>query len=241
VFVPNSHQLKEQKFMSNLPKQSAALPSGRPTAHPRRLSRRHLLGTGLFAASTAGVLVFPTLVQHSDAQMSKGNKGDIDILNNALFYEHQAIWAYGAAAGKLTSTNVGKAVLAIALRNQSDHKNHRDLLASAVSSLGGKPVGPEASYDVSAYIKRGEGNLDSDVNIAKLALALEVDAAIAYTKEIAMLKTPALITAGATIGENEATHATAIRAAFQSLGVQLMVVPAAFVAENSRDNWILKV
>ncbi len=219
------------------PKQSAP--------RPRRLSRRNLLSTGLMAASSAGVLVFPTLAQQANAQMGQGmgksNKSDIDVLNNALFYEHQAIWAYGAAAGKLTSTNVGKAVLAIALRNQSDHKNHRDLLSSAVTSLGGRPVRPEASYDISSYIKKGEGNLDSDVNIAKLALALEVDAAIAYTKEIAMLKTPALITAGATIGENEATHATAIRAAFQSLGVQLAIVPTAFVAENSRDAWVLKV
>lgn len=99
----------------------------------------------------------------------------------------------------------------------------------------------EKSYDVSSYLNKGEGGLDSDVNIAKLALALEVDAAIAYTQEVAQLKTPALITAGASIGSNEATHATSIRAAFKSLGVNLEVVPSAFVSADMRDRWILKV
>lgn len=118
---------------------------------------------------------------------------------------------------------------------------HRDTLASVVESLGGTPVEPEDEYDLSAYIERGEGNIDSDVNIAKLALALETDAAIAYTSEVANLKTPALITAGASIGSTEASHATAIRAAFVSLGVDINYVPAAFVSSDTRDAWILRV
>jgi hypothetical protein len=50
-----------------------------------------------------------------------------------------------------------------------------------IVSLTGTPVQAETSYDISAYIKNGEGNLDSDVKIAKLALALalETDVAIA--------------------------------------------------------------
>jgi hypothetical protein len=72
-----------------------------------------------------------------------------------------------------------------------------------VESLGGMPVEAKESYDISSYLDQGEGNLDSDVNIAKLALALEIDAAIAYTQEIAKLKTPELITAGASIGSDE--------------------------------------
>jgi rubrerythrin len=217
---------------------SSANPRPAKPSH-RALSRRRLLFAGAAAASSASVLVFPSLTTSAQAQHGKSN--DIKILNNALFYEHQAIWAYGFAAGKLTGTEVGKAVLAIALRNQADHKKHRDLLTSAISSLGGTPVKAEASYDVSSYLKKGEGNLDSDVNIAKLALALEVDAAIAYTTEIAQLKTPALITAGASIGENEASHATTIRAAFKSLGVPLEIVPASFVNADSRGAWIVRV
>ena len=107
--------------------------------------------------------------------------------------------------------------------------------------MGGTPVKAEASYDVSSYIKKGEGNVDSDVNIAKLALALETDAAIAYTKEVAKLKTPELIIAGASIGSTESAHATAIRAAFNALGVKIPVVPAPFFSAENRSLWVLKV
>ncbi len=207
-------------------------------------SRRALLVTASFAGLAGGIastLSIPLFANRADAAPQATQKNDAKILNNALFYEHQAIWAYGFAAGKLTNTDVGKAVLAIALANQADHKKHRDLLISAVQSLGGSPVKAEASYDVSAYIKQGEGNVDSDVNIAKLALALEVDAAIAYTTEIALLKTPALITAGASIGSTESAHAATIRAAFNALGVKIPVVPAAFVSAANREAWVLKV
>ena len=207
----------------------------------RSASRRALIKAGLFGAmGIATVAVVPEVMA-----MPKKNDvmNDIKVLNNALFYEHQAIWAYGFAAGKLTSSNVGKAVLAIALANQADHKAHRDLLTTVVKKLGGSPVMAKSEYlkTVTPYIEKGEGNLDSDVNIAKLALALEVDAAIAYGREVATLKSPDLITAGASIGSTEASHATVIRAAFQSLGVALNVVPAAFVSKDTRDAWILKV
>lgn len=206
-------------------------------------SRRNLLLNGAIAsAGVVGAIGLQAILPNSsDAASASDQANDIAILNNALYYEHQAIWAYNFAAGKLTNTEVGKAVLEIALRNQADHKQHRDLLARAVSSLGGKPVAAEASYDVSAYLKNGEGNLDSDVNIAKLALALETDAAIAYTQEVAKLKTPNLITAGASIGSAESAHATAIRAAFKSLGMNLNVVPSAFVSAQNRSSWILTV
>lgn len=212
-------------------------------SHKFSKSRRSLLFNGAIAgAGMAGAIGLQAILPGSSEAASASDKAnDIAILNNALYYEHQAIWAYTFAAGKLTNTEVGKAVLEIALRNQADHKQHRDTLAGAVSSLGGKPVMAEASYDVSSYLKNGEGNLDSDVNIAKLALALETDAAIAYTQEVAKLKTPALITAGASIGSTESAHATAIRAAFKSLGMNLNVVPSAFVSAQNRNSWILTV
>lgn len=79
------------------------------------------------------------------------------------------------------------------------------------------------------------------MNIAKLALALETDAAIAYTLEAAKLKTPALITAGASIGTAEAAHAAAIRATFKALGMNLEIVPTAFVSNDNRKSWVLTV
>lgn len=209
-----------------------------PARRSKSFSRRGVLVGGAIAG-VSSALGWSALTA-SPSYAAKG-KGDAAILNNALFYEHQAIWAYSFAAGKLSDTEVGRAVKALALRNQADHMAHRDALAKAVQSLGVKPVAAQSSYDVSSYIQRGEGNVDSDVNIAKLALALEIDAAIAYTTEVAQLKTPALITAGASIGSNESAHATAIRAAFVSLGVNIPYVPSAFISAENRSAWILKV
>ncbi len=168
-------------------------------------------------------------------------QNDLEILNNALYFEHQGIWAYDFAAGKLSATDVGRAVRAIALENQVDHKQHRAALSAAVRDLGGTPVQAESSYDLSSYLDKGEGGLDSDANIAKLALALETDAAIAYVTESAKLKTPALIAVGAGIGCIESIHAARIRAAFNSLGMNIPVVASAVMSAEHRDQWILKV
>ncbi|MEA5448876.1 DUF4439 domain-containing protein [Leptolyngbya sp. CCNP1308] len=206
------------------------------------LSRRRVVMGGAIAG-LAGTVGFSALTKQSAkaGMATSAAANDADILNGALFYEHQAIWAYGAAAGGLSDTDVGKAVLAIALANQADHMAHRDLLMQVVSDLGGTPVMAADSYDLSAYLERGDGGLDSDVNIAKLALALETDAAIAYAGEVARLKTPELITAGASIAAAEAAHATTIRAAFISLGVEIPFVPAPFVSADTREQWVLKV
>ena len=209
----------------------------------QRWSRRDLLKTGAVVGA-AGAIALPAIVQRVEAASSStmmNERNDAKVLNGALFYEHQAIWAYGFAAGKLTNTSVGKAVLAVALANQADHKKHRDTLMAVVKQLGGTPTEAQKQYDLSHYLQAGEGALDSDVNIAKLALALETDAAIAYGREIAKLKTPALITAGASIGATEASHATLIRSAFKALGVDLAVIPASFVSADTRGSWVLKV
>lgn len=208
--------------------------------HSQSVSRRRILIGGLIAgiSSTIG---WEALTASSSRASDVDAANDATILNTALYYEHQAIWAYGLAASKLTNSNVGNAVKALALKNQADHMVHRNALSAAVRSLGGTPVQAESSYDVSPYLERKEGNLDSDVNIAKLALALEIDASIAYTIKIAELKTPALITTGASIGSDEAAHAAAIRAAFVSLGVDIPIVPASFVSTDTRETWILKV
>src|SRR5215472_3270821 len=110
---------------------------------------------------------------------------DIQILNRALFFENRGVWAYGFAAGKLSKTEVGKTVLELGLQNRADHEKHQDMLRSAISEAGGTPVQMEESYDLSTYINKGEGNVDNDVNIAKLALALEIGAAVGYVSDAA--------------------------------------------------------
>jgi rubrerythrin len=195
-------------------------------------------------AGLAGALGFSALTKRpARAGMMSNNAAmnDAAILNGALYYEHQAIWAYSTAAGELSDSEVGKAVLNIALANQADHMTHCDTLAQVIRNLGSTPVMAESSYDLSSYLERGDGGLDSDVNIAKLALALETDAAIAYAGEVARLMTPELVTAEATIAAAEASHATTIRAAFIGLGMDIDYVPAAFVSADARDQWVLKV
>ena len=208
-----------------------------------RMSRRRVMASGAIAglATTLGFSALTRRPARAGMMSNDAAMNDAEILNGALYYEHQAIWAYGVAAKGLSDTDVGQAVLAIALANQADHMTHRDTLAQVVSDLGGTPVMAESSYDLSSYLERGDGGLDSDVNIAKLALALETDAAIAYASEVARLMTPELVTAGASIASAEASHATTIRAAFIGLGMDIASVPAAFVSADTRDQWVLKV
>ncbi|MEC4805232.1 MAG: DUF4439 domain-containing protein [Jaaginema sp. PMC 1079.18] len=215
------------------------------------LSRRRLMIGGAIAGFTGSLglaALTPRFARagdrmsgNMDMDMDMAIANDIEILNGALYYENQAIWAYQTAAGALSKTDVGQAVMQIAVANLEDHQVHRDTLAQVVEDLGGMPTMAQSEYDLSSYLEKGEGGLDSDVNIAKLALALETDAAIGYGMEIAKLKTPELITAGAAIAATEASHATTIRAAFVSLGMDIPYVPAPFVSADTREAWVLQV
>ena len=166
---------------------------------------------------------------------------DIQILNRALFFENRGVWAYGFAAGKLSTSEVGKAVLELGLQNRADHEKHQDLLRSAITEAGGTPVQMENTYDLSAYITKGQGNVDSDVNIAKLALALEIGAAVGYVSDTTKLKSPYMIELEAGIACIEAIHAARIRTAFNALGIKIPVVPSALISTSDRDNWVIKV
>jgi hypothetical protein len=166
---------------------------------------------------------------------------DIQILNRALFFENRGVWAYSFAATKLSKAEVGKTVLELGLQNRADHEKHQEMLRSAISEAGGTPVQMEKNYDLSTYIAKGQGNIDNDVNIAKLALALEVGAAVGYVSEAAKLKSPYMIELEAGIACIEAIHAARIRAAFNALGIKIPVVPTALISTSDRDNWVINV
>jgi ferritin-like protein len=168
-------------------------------------------------------------------------QNDMQILNRALFFEHMGVWAYGAASGKLSNSEVGRAVRAIAQENRADHQKHQDLLRNAITDLGGAPIRIEDSYDLSSYIHKGYGNLDSDVNIAKLALALEIGAAAGYVTDATHLKSPAMIEMGAGIACVEAIHVGRIRVAFNELGIKLPVVANPVLNATSHDEWVIRV
>lgn len=166
---------------------------------------------------------------------------DVKILNRALFFEHRGVWAYRFAAERLSRSEVGRAVLALAAENRSDHEKHQDLLKNAIGDLGGSPVQMEREYDLSSYISKGFGNIDSDVNIAKLALALEVGAAAGYVSDATQLKIPAMIELEAGIACVEAIHAARIRTAFNQLGLKVPVVPNPLMVTSTRGDWVIKV
>src|SRR5579871_3394078 len=99
----------------------------------KETTRRQLLITGVAAGITAAsaAALFGTPVGAAAEHRGKSKEEDIAILNAALDLENQGIWAYTAAAPKLSSTDVGRTVLALALRNRADHEKHRDTLKSA--------------------------------------------------------------------------------------------------------------
>ena len=174
--------------------------------------------------------------------MSDADKlNDIQILNSALFFENRGVWAYNFAAGKLSTSEVGKTVLELGLQNRADHEKHQEMLRSAISEAGGTPVQMENTYDLSAYITKGQGNVDSDVNIAALALALEIGAAVGYVSDTTKLKSPYMIEMEAGIACIEAIHAARIRAAFNALGIKIPVVPSALISTSDRDTWVIKM
>src|SRR5216117_1847984 len=140
--------------------------------------------------------------------MSDADKlNDMQILNRPLFFENRGVWAYSFAADKLSTSQVGKTVLELGLQNRADHQKHQDMLRSAINEAGGTPVQMEKNYDLSTYIAKGEGNVDSDVNIAKLALALEIGAAVGYVSDTAKLHSPYVLELEAGIACIEAIHA----------------------------------
>jgi rubrerythrin len=166
---------------------------------------------------------------------------DLEVLNRDLYFEHRAVWGYAFAAQKLSKSDVGKVVLELGLQNREDHQKHQELLIEAIHELGGTPLEPEQKYDLSRYLQSRNGDLDSDVNIAKLALALEIDASIGYIADATKLKSPTLAALSAGIAAVEAIHAARIREAFNSLGVKMPIVASPVIGKSVRDTWVLKV
>src|SRR5262249_53549689 len=97
------------------------------------------------------------------------------------------------------------------------------------------------NYDLSTYIGKGQGNVDSDVNIAKLALALEIRAAVGYVSDAAKLKSPYMIELQAGIACIEPIHAARLGGALNGVRIKIPVVPSALKSTSDRDNWVIKV
>jgi rubrerythrin len=141
---------------------------------------------------------------------------DVRILNTALAAEYEAIAAYqlGAQSGLLQ-----KSALELALTFQGHHKEHADLLAKTVTTLGGTPVAAKARYQFPT------DKLKSQTDVLRFASMLEKGAVSAYLGAVPLFGNPELIRASASILGDEAMHWATLR---NALGEQ--PVPSAFVA-----------
>lgn len=166
----------------------------------RTPSRRAFMqGTSVVTLSAGAVLL---LAGKGAAAATKGDlSNDIGILNVALGLEHQGIAAYtlGAKSGLLQ-----KGVLDVAVKFQDDHKVHRDLLAGAITKMGGKPV-TEKTLD--EYAKAlNAASLKSQEDVLKLALSLELGATNAYLSVIPSFKDRGLAQVAARLAADETAH-----------------------------------
>lgn len=162
-------------------------------------ARRSFLGkSGLMLSGAALALLSG---HEALAQGASATSQDVNILNVALGLEHEGINAYtlGAKSGLLQ-----KPVLNIAVRFQTDHKEHRDTLASAIRKLGGKPVEEKPLAEYAKALKAD--TLKSQTDVLALAARLELGATNAYLGVIPSFKDAQLAKVAARLAADETLH-----------------------------------
>ena len=164
--------------------------------------RRAFLGTAALSGVAVALLAGREALaaSHAGGQMASQ---DVSILNVALGLEWEGINAYtlGAQSGLLQ-----KPVLDVAVRFQSDHKEHAETLAGAIRTLGGKPVEPKALSDYAKALKAD--TLKSQNDVLELAARLELGATNAYLGVIPSFKDSGLAKVAARLASDEVMHWT---------------------------------
>ncbi len=95
-------------------------------------------------------------------------------------------------------------MLDIAVRFQTDHKEHRDALIATIKKLGGKPVEEKSLADYAKALKAD--TLKSQADVLGLAAGLELGATNAYLGVIPSLKDPQLAKVAARLAADETMH-----------------------------------
>lgn len=181
-------------------------------------SRRSFFAkSGMFSL---GALAAVTLGQSSPAwaqTSSKSTSEDVAILNVALGLEYQAIAAYqvGAESGLLE-----KPVLDVAVKFQSQHKAHAQILAATIEKLGGKPAMSKKPNEYGFPLAQ----LKSQADVLRFAAGLEKGAASAYLSVLPSFHNKDLVKAAASILGDETMHWAIL---LNALGED--PVPAAFI------------
>ena len=172
---------------------------------------------GLFAAGLAASSALTPVASWAGTP-SASTAQDIAILNTALGLEYQAIAAYqvGAESGLLQ-----KPVLDVAVKFQSQHKAHAEVLSSTIAKLGGTPV----MAKMPAEYGFPTGSLKTQADVLEFAAGLEKGAASAYLGAVPQFHNKDLAKAAASIMGDETMHWAVLLGA---LGKD--PVPAAFIA-----------
>lgn len=178
--------------------------------------RRSFLGTsGLLLSGTAVAL----LAGRDALAATKGGDAataDVQILNTALGAELEAIAAYqlGADSGLLQAP-----VKSLALTFQGHHKEHAELLAKTIATLGGKAVLAKQKYNFPL------DTLKNQVDVLRFAAMLEKGAVSAYLGAVPLFGNRDLAKAAASILGDEAMHWAVLRNALGEAPV-----PSAFMS-----------
>ncbi len=212
-----------------------------PMSRRKLLSNSSRLAAG--GALALGVASMPTAAfarRRGPAPVTRNNN-DIAVLNYALTLEHleAAFYVQGVAAftdgdisSYLSNAGFGPAVSTNAYARIVDVRDHEvthvNTLISVIQSLGGTPI-PSCVFDFSAAY----GDVATFLATSQV---LEDTGVRAYTGALALITSPDLQTAGATIATVEARHASFFRTL-----TQLNPFPAAFDMPESPTEIINQV
>ncbi len=166
---------------------------------PDLVRRGWLKAPAAFALGSLAALSLGEALPAWGQTMSTSTKDDINILNTALGLEYQAIAAYqvGAESGLLQ-----KPVLDTAVKFQTHHKAHAQVLAGTVEKLGGTPVKTKAAGEYKFPV----ADLKTQADVLRFAAGLEKGATAAYLGVLPSFHNRELSKAAGSILGDEAMH-----------------------------------
>ncbi|WP_019447344.1 ferritin-like domain-containing protein [Cupriavidus sp. BIS7] len=166
---------------------------------PDLVRRGWLKAPGAFMLGSLAALSLGEALPAWGQTKSTSTKDDINILNTALGLEYQAIAAYqvGAESGLLQ-----KPVLDTAVKFQTHHKAHAQVLAGTVEKLGGTPVKTKAAGEYKFPV----ADLKTQADVLRFAAGLEKGATAAYLGVLPSFHNRELSKAAGSILGDEAMH-----------------------------------
>src|SRR6185437_14025007 len=142
-----------------------------------------------------------TVIKSSAHLIGIDPKGDIDVLQDTLAFEHEGIAAYRIAGA---SGLLAPDTLSVALVFMGHHEQHRDALAELIRLAGATPVEPLRDPEYVRALDLSKLKTESDV--IALATKLEQGAASGYVGQIAGLHDRKLARLFAEISADESLH-----------------------------------